>query len=201
MWLYLNANPHLEDTAERQQMKQWSDNVSPRQVAQALVRQASAAEKDILRQRKLEARLSEMARLKSQSLPTLGFILLFGAVLAVSLTELPTAGTLKFWVSLFGVLMTGGVTGSSLRHLRKPVLTHPRGTTAVLGVAAGFVVGLSYLIPQLIGSTFESSVGLYLVPALIALSAGYGFDYAFEKWRETSKRDVDKGLGAGQTQD
>jgi hypothetical protein len=207
-WKYLSANPHLETSDERRHMKIWQGEPSAARCVEALIRQTGVAATESAKRAALESRLKEMTRLKRQNLPALSTVALFVAILIFSLSRLPGFGTTWFWISLFCVLMSAGLMGSSVRLLLRPVLTHPRGTTAVLGIVAGLVVGLSYLLPQLIAGSSgtvsatvaesdktSSTIAYFLAPALIALSAGFGFDYAFEKWRETSRADVDTGFG------
>ena len=57
-----------------------------------------------------------------------------------------------FLVTMGGVLVSAGATGALVRGLTTTTLTLEPKLASMLGVAAGLMVGLAYLIPQLIGA-------------------------------------------------
>jgi hypothetical protein len=102
-----------------------------------------------------------------------------------------------FTVLMVGALVMAGATGAILRSVRWGAEETPIGTSLILGAAAGFTVGLAYLIPQLIGApgVFEpSSTAVtatdkiqFLSAILVAISAGVGFDTVFTRLKKQAE--------------
>ncbi len=93
---------------------------------------------------------------------------------------------------MFMTLCAAGATGAILRGLvASTQLTLEPRLACLLGIAAGFIVGAAYLIPQFIGapqliepgaSTIRSADRILLLSvSLIALTAGMGFDSIFRR--------------------
>jgi hypothetical protein len=104
----------------------------------------------------------------------------------------------RWFVVAMGVaLVSAGATGALVRGLTTTTMTlHPR-LASLLGGGAGFVVGLAYLIPQLIGapgllergaSVVEATDKIQLLSvALVAFTAGIGFDTIFRRMLQESE--------------
>jgi hypothetical protein len=129
---------------------------------------------------------SQIARFQSQNLRTgyaLGAFALF--ILATVYTIAFAETVSHYKVTLFVTLITAGATGALMRGIWKPVETRPLVALA-LGSFAGFVVGISYLIPQWTGTggvldpkvtTISLTENLQLISAvIIAIAGGLGFD-------------------------
>ncbi|MFM9047246.1 MAG: hypothetical protein ACKOOH_06255 [Cyanobium sp.] len=93
---------------------------------------------------------------------------------------------------MFVTLCAAGATGAILRGLvASTQLTLEPRTACLLGIAAGFIVGAAYLVPQFIGapqliepgaSTVRSADRILLLSvSLIALIAGMGLDSVFKR--------------------
>lgn len=93
---------------------------------------------------------------------------------------------------MFATLCAAGATGAILRGLvASTQLTIEPKTACLLGIAAGFIVGIAYLVPQFIGapqliepgaSTIRSADRILLLSvSLIALIAGIGLDSVFKR--------------------
>lgn len=148
-------------------------------------------------QQRAEARQRETAysALSSQGRRSrwaaLAFVLLLVAVF-FGTVRVPSADY-YLAITMMG-LITSGAAGALVRSVLSGVEnTEPR-TSFLLGGIAGFVVGLAYLIPQFVGApgvlnptadTVTSNDKIQFVSAaLVALSAGVGFDTVFARLRE-----------------
>lgn len=96
-----------------------------------------------------------------------------------------------FIAAIGGSLISAGATGALLRGMMTPGMTFEPRLACLLGIAAGIVVGLAYLIPQLIGAPQLLEPHATIVKAtdkiqllsvtLVALTAGIGFDAIFRR--------------------
>lgn len=97
----------------------------------------------------------------------------------------------SFVVLMGGTLLAAGATGALVRGLIATSLAFDPRLAALLGVVAGLVVGLAYLIPQLIGapdlldpkamSIKATDKIQFLSVTLVAFTAGIGFDTIFRR--------------------
>ena len=96
-----------------------------------------------------------------------------------------------FIAAIGGALISAGATGALLRGMMTPGMTFEPRLACLLGIAAGVVVGLAYLIPQLIGAPQLLEPDATVVKAtdkiqllsvtLVAVTAGIGFDVIFRR--------------------
>lgn len=94
---------------------------------------------------------------------------------------------------MFAGLITAGATGALVRSIIWGTEETLPATSSLLGGVAGFVVGVAYLIPQLIGApgvldpaatVVASTAKIQFVSAvLVAISAGVGFDTVFTRMK------------------
>jgi hypothetical protein len=99
---------------------------------------------------------------------------------------------------IFAGLIAGGATGALIRSIIWGAKDTAPLTSLLLGGVAGFVVGVAYLIPQLVGAPgiFDSStetVGAtdkirFMSAVLVALSAGVGFDTVFTRLKNQAEQ-------------
>ncbi len=102
---------------------------------------------------------------------------------------------------MFLSLIAAGATGALVRSLIWDADGVPPATSLLLGGVAGFVVGISYLIPQWIGApgVLAPSVGAvnatdkirFVSASLVAISAGVGFDTVFSRLRKQADQHTD----------
>lgn len=96
-----------------------------------------------------------------------------------------------FVVAMGGALAAAGATGALVRGLTTPAMPLEPRLASLLGVVAGVVVGLAYLVPQLIGapqllepdaSVVKATDKIQLLSVtLVAFTAGIGFDAIFRR--------------------
>jgi hypothetical protein len=96
-----------------------------------------------------------------------------------------------FVVTMGAALVSAGATGALVRGLTTTTMTLEPRLASLLGVVAGVVVGLAYLIPQMIGAPqlLEPDASVvratdkiqFLSVALVAFTAGIGFDAIFRR--------------------
>jgi hypothetical protein len=99
-------------------------------------------------------------------------------------------------VTLLG-LISAGATGALARTVFWGPESNDPWASLLLGGVAGFVVGLAYLIPALVGAPLTLTPGNdhdagiarveFLSIVLVALSAGVGFDTVFSRLREQAR--------------
>jgi hypothetical protein len=97
----------------------------------------------------------------------------------------------------FAGLIAAGATGALVRSVIWGIEETAPGTSLLLGGVAGFVVGLAYLIPQWVGAPgvlapdtiqVEATDKIQFVSAaLVALSAGVGFDTVFTRLKKQAE--------------
>jgi len=119
--------------------------------------------------------------------------LLTSLVLGPLYTPFPRAYT----VVLIAGLIAAGATGALVRGILSTARQSDPHTSLLLGAIAGFVVGIAYLIPQFVGAPGVLDIkGDAISPtdkiqffsaALVALSAGIGFDTVFHRMVEEAK--------------
>jgi hypothetical protein len=118
-------------------------------------------------------------------------LITFVAALVYALIGDPDPG--KFVVATIIGLLAAGSTGALARGIISANARSNAAVTLLLGSIAGLVVGLGYIIPQLVGSagifdpkqtTVTATDVIQLLSALlISLSAGVGFDTVFNRLR------------------
>ena len=134
----------------------------------------------------------DFKRITSQRRGTTWFAIALIALLAMlSLGLLGVNLPHWFVVATGGALLSAGATGALIRGLTTTTMVLEPKLASLLGMAAGLVVGLAYLIPQLISSDrileLNTSVVeakhkiLFLSVVLVAFTAGIGFDTIFRR--------------------
>lgn len=144
------------------------------------------------RLREARAREAEVARVAGQQRAQIWFaVALIALVGALGIGLLGVDTPRPFLVTMGGALIAAGATGALVRGLTTTSLVLDPKLAALLGVVAGLVVGLAYLIPQLIGAPDLLSPTASVVKAtdkiqflsvtLVAFTAGIGFDTIFRR--------------------
>ncbi len=99
-------------------------------------------------------------------------------------------------IIMFGGFIAARATGALVRAIIWGTPETASGTSLLLGVVAGFVVGLAYLIPQWVGAPGVLEASATVVQAtdkiqfvsavlvVVAISAGIGFDTVFSRMKE-----------------
>ena len=141
----------------------------------------------------------EFMRIKSQSRGAAWFAIALIALLAMLGLGLLGAGNPRwFLITMGGALLSAGATGALVRGLTTTTLTLEPKLASMLGLAAGLVVGIAYLIPQLIGAPqlLEPDASVvraqdkiqFLSVALVAFTAGIGFDVIFRRMLQEAEK-------------
>jgi hypothetical protein len=144
------------------------------------------------RLRQASDRERAFVRMTSQKRGAAWFAGTLAALLATLSLGLLGAGTPHwFVVTMGGALVSAGATGALVRGLTTTTMTLEPRLASLLGVVAGLVVGLAYLIPQLIGAPQLLEPGASVVRAtdkiqflsvtLVAFTAGIGLDVIFRR--------------------
>jgi hypothetical protein len=130
------------------------------------------------------------------------------ALLAVVTLALEFASSDAYPLLMFLGLMSAGAMGALGRAVFWESEAREPWRSLVLGVIAGFVVGLAYLVPQLVGSPqflfpkkpeeITPARVEFLTVLLAAVSAGVGFDTVFNRLRDRAG-ELDGGARSGQT--
>ncbi len=141
----------------------------------------------------------KFASMTSQKRGTIWFAIALIVLLATLGFGLSVVDNPRWFVAIMGVaLVSAGATGSLLRGLiTTSMMLEPR-LASLLGVAAGLVVGLAYLIPQLIGTPqlLEPTASVvkatdkiqFLSVSLVAFTAGIGFDTIFRRMLQEAEQ-------------
>ena len=141
----------------------------------------------------------EFERMSSQKRGATWFAIALTILLAtLGLGMLGVDAPRWFVVTMGGALVSAGATGALLRGLITTTMTLEPGLASLLGVAAGLVVGLAYLIPQLIGAPqlLEPNAAVvratdkiqFLSVTLVAFTAGIGFDTIFRRMLQEAEK-------------
>ena len=173
-----------------------SQSWSPSQLATWL-RDQYLKEAERLRQERDRER--EFARMTSQRRSAAWFALALMALLATLGLGLLGVGTPRWFVVTMGAaLVSAGATGALVRGLTTTTMTLEPRLASLLGIVAGLVVGLAYLIPQLIGAPqlLEPNASAvratdkiqFLSVALVAFTAGIGFDAVFRRMLQEAEK-------------
>jgi len=149
--------------------------------------------------RQTRHREREFARMTSQRRKAAWFVIalmVLLATLALGLLDVNAPGW--FLVAMGGALVSAGATGALVRGLTTTTMTLEPRLASMLGVAAGVVVGIAYLIPQLIGAPQLLEPGAlvvraqdkiqFLSVALVAFTAGIGFDAIFRRMLQEAEK-------------
>jgi hypothetical protein len=166
-----------------------SQGSSPSQLI-AWLRDQHLREAERLRQARDRER--EFARMTNQRRGATWFAIALTALLATLVLGLLGIDTPRwFVVAMGGALVSAGAAGALARGLTSTTMALEPRLAFMLGVAAGLVVGLAYLIPQLIGAPqlLEPNASVvratdkiqFLSVALVAFTAGIGFDVIFRR--------------------
>lgn len=154
---------------------------------------------DLRAEQQARARNNEINYLKivSQKSKTLWTALAFLALLVLVILGVgqPPPGIYPFIT--FAGLVVAGATGALIRSVRWGAEETAPSTSLILGGAAGFVVGLAYLIPQWIGApgVLDSAARAvmatdkiqFVSAILVAVSAGVGFDTIFTRLKKQAE--------------
>jgi hypothetical protein len=144
-------------------------------------------------------RKREFARMTSQRRGAAWFaIALMVLLMTLGLGVLGVDTPRVFVVAMGAALVSAGATGALLRGLITTTMTLEPRLASLLGVAAGLVVGLAYLIPQLIGAPqlLEPNASVvratdkiqFLSVVLVAFTAGIGFDAIFRRMLQEAEK-------------
>jgi hypothetical protein len=170
-------------------------SLTPSQLVDWLAkRQVEEAEKHRL----VQLREVEYERLTSQRRAATWFAVALVALLAtLAFGLLGTNNPRVLLVTMGAALVTAGATGALVRGLTTSTMKLDPWLAGLLGAAAGLVVGLAYLIPQLIGAPgmLDSSTNVikatdkiqYLSVTLVAFGAGIGFDTIFRRIQQEAE--------------
>lgn len=133
----------------------------------------------------------QLGRMKHQRHGAAWFVVALVAFVATLGLGLSVDAPRWFMVAMGGALVTAGATGALVRGLTTTTTTLEPRLAVLLGSAAGVVVGLAYVIPQLIGAPQllepDASVVMatdriqFMSVALVAFTAGIGFDAIFRR--------------------
>lgn len=173
-----------------------SQSSSPSQLAEWLREQHRKEAERLLEERNRER---EFARMKSQRRGEVWFaiaLIAFLATLALGLLRVDSPRW--FLVTVGAALVSAGATGALVRGLTTTTMTLNPRLAAMLGGAAGLVVGLAYVIPQLISAhqILEPNASVvtatdkiqFLSVALVAFTAGIGFDVIFRRMLQEAEK-------------
>jgi hypothetical protein len=155
--------------------------------------------KEAERRRQERDREREFTRMTSQKCGAVWFGIALMALLATLALGLLGVDTPRwFVVTMGGALVSAGATGALVRGLTTTTMTLEPRLASLLGVVAGLVVGLAYLIPQLIGAPqlLEPNASVvratdkiqFLSVALVAFTAGIGFDAIFRRMLQEAEK-------------
>ncbi len=142
---------------------------------------------------------SQLARMTSQKRGATWFGIVMVALLVTLGLGLVGVHNPRWFVATMGaVLVSAGAAGALVRSLTTATITQDLKITCLLGVVAGLVVGLAYLIPQLIGAphllkptaaeVLETDRIQLLSVALVAFTAGIGFDTVFRRIQQEADK-------------
>jgi hypothetical protein len=148
--------------------------------------------KEAERFRQTRYREQKYARMTSQRRGAAWFAIALMALLATLGLGLLGVDTPRwFVVTMGGALVSAGAVGALVRGLTTTTITLEPRLASLLGVVAGLVVGLAYLIPQLIGAPqlLEPDASIvkatdkiqFLSVVLVAFTGGIGFDAIFRR--------------------
>jgi hypothetical protein len=173
-----------------------AQNSSPSQLVAWL---SGQHRKEAERLRQERDREREFALMKSQGRGAVWFAIALMALLATLGLGLIGVDTPRwFIVAMGGALVSAGATGALVRGLTTTTMTLEPKLASLLGVVAGLVVGIAYLIPQLIGAPglLEPNAPAvraqdkiqFLSVALVAFTAGIGFDVIFRRMLQEAEK-------------
>ncbi|MEA5414231.1 hypothetical protein [Synechococcus sp. BA-132 BA5] len=172
-----------------------SQSSSPSQLVNWLRQQQS----DDAERHRRELKLSrEYARMSSRKRGIVWFSFALIALLTTLGIGLTGVDKPDQFVVVIGVaLVSAGATGALVRGLTTTSEKLNPSLASLLGMAAGLVVGLAYLIPQLIGAPqlLEPNASVvsatdkiqFLSVALVAFTAGIGFDVIFRRMQKEAE--------------
>lgn len=149
---------------------------------------------------RMEARLREIKYLKvtSQRKKTAWAAGAFAALLIAFFFGMALVPSPRYYSFLiFAGLIAAGATGALSRAVFWGSEETPPSSSLLLGGVAGFVVGLAYLVPQWVGAhgvLEPSATGVaatdkiqFVSAALVAISAGVGFDTIFTRLKKQAE--------------
>jgi hypothetical protein len=137
-----------------------------------------------------QSRETEYERMTSQRGATLWFLAALLILFAALGTGLAVGSHGALFASMGAALVSSGASGALVRGLTTTEMKLEPRLACLLGAAAGLVVGLAYVIPQLIGApdsldpigAVKPSDRIQLLSvALVAFTAGIGFDVIFRR--------------------
>ena len=164
---------------------------------EAAARRQEAREREQLLATMIREREQLRAKVETQRRQT---VFAAGAFLALLITSafalVGTQSSAYPVVTLLG-LISAGATGALARTVFWGPEANDPWASLLLGGVAGFVVGLAYLIPHLVGAPLslapktdaDAAVARieFLSTVLVAISAGVGFDTVFGRLREQAR--------------
>lgn len=122
-------------------------------------------------------------------------LLAFVMVLVYVIIEDPDPKS--FFVATIIGLLAAGATGALARGVIWANTRSDAGITLLLGTLAGLVVGLGYIIPQLVGApgafhpdakdVVGADIFQFLTALLVSISGGFGLDTVFDRLRKQAE--------------
>jgi hypothetical protein len=151
------------------------------------------------RLRQVRDRERKFARVTSQWRGAAWFAIALMALLATLGLGLVSVDTPRwFLVTMGGALISAGATGALVRGLTTTTITLEPWLACLLGVVAGLMVGLAFLIPQLISAQglLEPNASVvkatdkiqFLSVVLVAFTGGIGFDTIFRRMLQEAEK-------------
>ena len=141
----------------------------------------------------------EFARMKGQRRGATWFAIAMTALLVMLGLGLFGVNSPRwFLATMIGVLLSAGAAGALVRGLTTTTMTLEPRLASMLGLAAGLVVGIAYVIPQMIGapellepsaSAVRATDKIQLLSVmLVTFTAGIGFDVIFRRMLQEAER-------------
>jgi len=182
IWEHIASKPGLIEDEDVQAMAAWTSR-SAEDCVNSLLGQRKRLKEKLKAERNLRKNLAAGAFL-------LGCLIF--AILGLTLTA---PGWLFTTIVISGLCISGGA-GATIRLLTPGAPSSRILTSAILGIAAGFLFSLLYLIPHLAGEssfivqkeTIEPATRIqYLSAIVVAFLAGLAFDFSIERLLERAR--------------
>lgn len=215
VWKSLEAKPGLIQDQDVQDMAAWGAKSAERCVASLDRQYRRKAEGDEklaeVRDKAAKWDLAQADRKaeRRRGLVAVVFLVLFLTLFIGGLVNV-AVGWQYVVLSILGLCVAGGM-GATVRMLGPGAPESRMLDTPILGIFVGLVFSVLYLLPQLIGDASilnpptETATGKslgamrvqFISAMLVAVLAGFGFDYAFGQLLKRSKQQADDTAAGG----
>ena len=203
IWEHLRTKPALIEEEDVLAMAQWSDD-SAEKCCASLQRQWRKLKQHRAEQEEATAVLKtqankwveheEQERAQSAKLWQVGGFFVVFLILFIIGLLIKESGNFYTIVLMLGLCVAGG-TGASVRMLGADAPEAKGWTAPILGIVAGFILSMLYLIPQLMDGGFlvpdEAITGAvrvqYILALIVAFLAGLAFNDSLEKLLQRAK--------------